>query len=134
MSLGNKLGNRLGVYLFGHPSTTRQKSKRQLSGRSHALHPITTTQNPKFETAALPTTSVYKPLEHLTHRNTSNLDIERLQKTKEYLEGFADFSRYIISDDALLIYRRSGAVGTRNILYSQAELHCLEQELEEVPQ
>jgi hypothetical protein len=64
--------------------------------------------------------------------STSSLDIERKQKSKEYLESFADFSQYIASDDALSIYRRFGGLDACNILYLQAESQFLEQKLEKM--
>jgi hypothetical protein len=70
--------------------------------------------------------------EEATHPNmlNSSVDVEEKQGPKEHLEGFADFSHYIASDDALSIYRRFGSLGARNLLYLQAELQALEQELE----
>ena len=64
--------------------------------------------------------------------STTSTDIETAKRSKEYLEGFADFSHYIASDDSLPIYRRFGSLGSRNILYLQAELQFLEQELDEL--
>jgi hypothetical protein len=64
--------------------------------------------------------------------STTSTDIETAKRSKEYLEGFADFSHYIASDDSLPIYRRFGSLGSRNILYLQAELQFLEQHLDEL--
>jgi hypothetical protein len=64
--------------------------------------------------------------------STTSADIEIAKRPKEYLEGFADFSHYIASDDSLSVYRRFGSLGSRNILYMQAELQFLEQQLEEL--
>jgi hypothetical protein len=64
--------------------------------------------------------------------STTSADIEIAKRPKEYLEGFADFSHYIASDDSLSVYRRFGSLGSRNILYLQAELQFLEQQLEEL--
>lgn len=59
-------------------------------------------------------------------------DVEVAKEPKEYLEGFTDFSHYMASDDALFIFRRFGSLSARNILYLQAELQLLEQQLQEL--
>ena len=56
---------------------------------------------------------------------------EEAKQPKEYLEGFAEFSRFVASDDTLSVYRRFGVLGARNCLYLQAELQFLEQQLED---
>ncbi|KAH0534091.1 hypothetical protein FGG08_007310 [Glutinoglossum americanum] len=59
-------------------------------------------------------------------------DVEIGESAKEFLEGFSDFSQFIASDDDLSIYRRFGSLGARNILYLQAELQLLEQNLQKL--
>lgn len=59
-------------------------------------------------------------------------DIEKANGPKEYLEGFADFSHYISSDETLSIYRRFGTLASRNLVYLQAELQHLELKLKEL--
>ncbi|CAG8952789.1 hypothetical protein HYFRA_00009034 [Hymenoscyphus fraxineus] len=56
-------------------------------------------------------------------------DIEAEKRSNKYLEGFAEFSHYIGSDETLSVYRRFGTLAARNILYLQAELQFLEDEL-----
>lgn len=62
----------------------------------------------------------------------SSDDPEAKQKPKESLEGYADFSKYISSDDELFVFRRFGALGARNLLYLQAELQMLEARLDQL--
>jgi hypothetical protein len=59
-------------------------------------------------------------------------DVEVANRPKEYLEGFADFSHYIVSDNSLSIYRRFRTLGARNLLYLQAELQQIEEQLHEI--
>jgi hypothetical protein len=56
-------------------------------------------------------------------------DVEATSSPKEHLEGFADLSHYVASDETLSIYRRFGSLGARNILYLQGELQFLEAQL-----
>lgn len=60
--------------------------------------------------------------------SSSNTEVEEA-KANEHLQGFADFSQFISSDDDLSVYRRFGGLGARNILYLQAELQFLERQL-----
>lgn len=64
--------------------------------------------------------------------STGRCDVEVVKGRKEYLEGFSDFSHYIASDEKLFIFRRFGSLSARNILYLQAELQLLEQQLQEL--
>jgi hypothetical protein len=59
-------------------------------------------------------------------------DAETGKGPKGYLEGFAEFSRFIASDDDLFLYRRFGSLAARNIVYLQAELQSLEDQLKEL--
>lgn len=50
----------------------------------------------------------------------------------KYLGGFAEFSKFISTDDALSIYRKFDPLASRRILYMQSELQCLVQELNDL--
>ena len=59
-------------------------------------------------------------------------DIESCQRPKEYLEGFAELAEFIASDNDILLFRKFGALGARNLLYLQAELQELEARLKRI--
>jgi hypothetical protein len=62
-----------------------------------------------------------------------DLDLEAAQEDskymEEYLPGYVDFSHFIASDYSLSIYRKFAVLGTRNLLYLEAELQLLEFQL-----
>jgi hypothetical protein len=68
----------------------------------------------------------------MSDNSSTKTDVEKGMRPKMQLEGFAEFSQFIASDDALSLYRRFDGVGSRNILYYQAELQYLEQQLEDL--
>ncbi|KAG4436820.1 hypothetical protein IFR05_007710 [Cadophora sp. M221] len=59
------------------------------------------------------------------------VDAENPSTANENLEGFADFAAYIGSDRDLALFRRFDTLGARNLLYLQAELLALEEQLQE---
>ncbi|KAH7342604.1 hypothetical protein BKA65DRAFT_478476 [Rhexocercosporidium sp. MPI-PUGE-AT-0058] len=61
----------------------------------------------------------------------SFVDTENPCTADEKLEGFADFAAYIGSDRDLALFRRFDTLGARNLLYLQAELLALEEQLQE---
>jgi hypothetical protein len=61
--------------------------------------------------------------------STTKADPEADIHPVEHLEGFAEFSQFVGSDEKLSIYRRFAVLGARNLIYLQAELHHLEQQL-----
>ncbi|KAL5328854.1 hypothetical protein ACEPPN_002362 [Leptodophora sp. 'Broadleaf-Isolate-01'] len=65
----------------------------------------------------------------LSPRN--GVDAESASTADEHLEGFADFAAYIGSDRDLALFPRFDTLGARNLLYLQAELLALEEQLQE---
>ena len=61
--------------------------------------------------------------------NPISTDVEAGRKRQEYLEGYAELSEFIASDNDFLVFRKFGALSARNLLYLQAEVQVLEGQL-----
>lgn len=51
------------------------------------------------------------------------------EASPEYLEGYAELAEYIASDADLSMYKRFTSLSARNILYLQAEIQVLDDDL-----
>ena len=61
--------------------------------------------------------------------STSTVDFEKNEGAKEYQVGFADFAEYVASDSDLSLYKGFHSIAARNLLYLQAELQVLSNQL-----
>ena len=59
-------------------------------------------------------------------------DVESCKRPKDYLEGYAELAEFIACDDDILLFRKFGTLGARNLLYLQAELQELEAQLRRI--